>query len=171
MKRDILKAMAISALAILLAAGISLAMDHSKMDHGAMNAGAAAATEKPSHDGVVIRTSKLDKGLLKYNLIDMEAMMAQAKASGMQMDHSKMEMKTNHLMVFAADAAGKPIAGAKVGFQVTGPDAKVQQAMAMEMQGGYGVDVNMKAKGKYAVKTKIVKGDLQIIDDFTYEAK
>lgn len=178
MKLGITKSLTVTALSILLGAGVALAMNHGGMDHSKMNMGGGAAPamdhakmDHTGHAGALIGQTKQEKAGFAYHLIDNAAQMEKAKASGMKMDHDHAQMKPNHLMVYPVDSAGKAIGGAKVGFQVTGPDGKPQQVMAMEMEGGYGADVDMKAKGKYEVKVKLVKGDLQLIDTLPYEAK
>ncbi len=44
----------------------------------------------------------------------------------------------------------------KVGYLLEGPGDSKQKAMVMS--GGFGADVNLAAKGKYAIKTKIAAG-------------
>lgn len=172
MKNFTTKTLAALGLTFALALGQAYAMDHSKMGHdmGAMDE--AKKTDHSGHTGVLIKESKLEKGVFSYHLIDNEAQMEKAmKTGGMAMDHSKMEMKPNHLMVYPVGTDSKVIRGAKIGFMITGPGKEVQQVMAMEMGDGYGADLSLKAAGKYEVKMKLVKGDLQVVDTFTYEAK
>lgn len=173
MKLGITRIVTVTALALLLGAGSALSMDHSKMNMGGGSAPAMdhSKMEHSGHKGALIGQTKQEKAAFAYHLIDNAAQMDKAKSSGMKMDHDHAQMKANHLMVYPVDGAGKAIGGAKVGFQVTGPDGKVQQSMAMEMEGGYGADMDMKAKGKYEVKTKLVKGDMQLLDSFTYTAQ
>lgn len=139
------------------------AMDHSKMsgmDHSKMEA-PKAAEAKPAKN--IIRESTVEKTKLSYELLDIEGKASAHGGHGMA--------KPNHLMVFPVSPDGKPITGAKVGFMVTKAGSADQKVMAMEMEGGYGADVDMKAKGKYEIKTKVVKEKAVINDSFTYEVK
>jgi hypothetical protein len=86
----------------------------------------------------------------------------------------KGEGYTHHLMVFVKDASGKPVTGAKVGYDVASPASakkKDQKVMAMGMGDGYGANLDFSAKGKYTVKTKLVGGGADLLYDFVYEVK
>lgn len=166
MKTGLHKGITAAALSIFLTASMAGAMDHSKGDM-ANTPQSADKIDEVKRLGVHIQTSNLDKVRFEYNLLEMK----KAAVAKMEMDHSAGTLKSQHLMLFAADKMGKAISGAKVGYQVTGPDGKIQRAIAMAMTAGYGADVEMTAKGKYEVKTKLVKDDLQVVDTFTYEAK
>jgi len=164
------------AIALTLPALSAFAMDHSSMGHGSGAAPAAPSKAMDAMDhskmaGDMIQTSKLDKGVFTYNLIDNAAQMEKAMAGGMKMDHSSMQMKPNHLMVYPVGTDSKPISGAKVGYLITGPGEAKQQVMTMAMGDGYGADVDLKAKGKYEIKTKLVKGETTVVDTFQYEVK
>ncbi|TLN23651.1 hypothetical protein FDZ71_02600 [bacterium] len=134
------------------------------MDHGAMKMGGAAPK------GVMIRDVKVDGYQMSYHLIDNAAEMAKS-AKGMEMDHSKMEMKSHHLMLYLADPKGVAVKDATVGYLTVSPAGDKAQAMAMAMEGGYGADVELKSKGKYTVKAKAVIGQKTLIDEFSYEIK
>ncbi len=70
---------------------------------------------------------------------------------------------THHLMVFVTDPSGKPVTGAKVGFDVVSPDKKKEQkVMAMGMGDGYGANLDLAVKGKYTIRTKVVGGAKQV---------
>ncbi len=123
--------------------------------------------------GQEIRTARVDGYTFTYRLIDMKKkmeMMKNMKGMSMQgMDMSK--MKSHHLMVFVKGPDGNPVTDAKVGFKVEGPSGSqvpVQKVMCMAMSGGFGADVDFKAKGTYTIKAKVVAGDTKLVDSFQY---
>jgi hypothetical protein len=84
----------------------------------------------------------------------------------------KPEMKdTHHLMMFVKDAHGHPVTQAKVGYMIQGPDNAKQKTMCMAMSGGFGADVNFKAKGVYTIMVKVMAGDKNLMDKFEHEVK
>jgi len=111
-----------------------------------------------------IHESKVDGFGLRYELIDMAAKMKDMP------DMPEMKM-THHLMVFVKDAHGHPVKQAKAGYMIQGPDKSKQKTMCMAMSGGFGADVNFKAKGVYTVMVKAVAGDTKLKDKFEYEVK
>ncbi len=135
-------------------------MDHSKMNSETM--------------GDMIHESMAGGHMLAYHLIDNKAQMDKIKdmkgMKGMKMGSGAAQMKSHHLMTYPMKD-GKPLGGAKVGYQIEGPDGAKQQAMAMEMKGGYGADVELGKKGVYKIKMKAAKGDTKILDSFDYEVK
>ena len=123
--------------------------------------------------GQEIRTARVDGYTFTYRLIDMKKkmeMMKNMKGMSMQgMDMSK--MKSHHLMVFVKGPDGKAVTDAKAGFKVEGPSGSqvpVQKVMCMAMSGGFGADVDFKAKGTYTIKAKVVAGDTKLVDAFQY---
>lgn len=158
---------------VLSVAGSLAAADHSghgghapaAADHGSMAAAAAPA-------GVEIRTAEVAGYRLTYRLLNWEERNVAMKGMlGMEMAGMDNSGKsTHHLVLLLATAAGKEVSGAKVGYQITGPDGSEQKTLTMAM-GGYGADVILKAKGKYTVKTKFVDGAKTGVDTFTYEVK
>jgi hypothetical protein len=154
--------------AVLALPSLVGAMDHSSM--GGMDMGGkakSAGAGKPMMKGQEIRTADVQGFHLTYRLIDM---MDEMKDMPMKdMDMSK--MKSHHLMVYVAGPDGKTVSEGKVGYLVSGPDKSEQKTMAMFMQGGFGSDVDFKAKGVYKVTTKAVVGDKTLADDFTYTVK
>jgi hypothetical protein len=138
-------------------------------DHAVM----MAAGGKSGHEGVEIRTATVEGYQLRYRLLSWEERNAAMKGmEGMEMAGMDNSGKsTNHLMLYLAGADGKEVAGAKVGFQVTRPDGGEQKTLTMAMGGGYGADVILKARGAYAIKTKLVDGAKTLYDTFTYEIK
>ena len=139
------------------------------MEHGAH--GGMQMEQKPQGGGEQwgqkIRETKVDGYKFEYRLIDAMAMM-----KGMSMQgHDMSKMKSHHLMVFIEAPDGKKVTEAKVGYMATGPDKSEQKTMAMAMEGGFGADVDLKAKGAYKVKTKAVVGDKTLTDDFNYTVK
>ena len=160
-----------SLLTLTLGAALALpslagAMDHGSMGGHSMGGGAKAAGAAPRH-GKEIREAKAEGYKLEYNLIDMAEMM-----KGTSMKHTDMsKMKSHHLMVYLAGPDGKAVADAKVGYLIAGPGDAEQKTMAMFMDGGFGADVDLKAKGTYKVKTKAVAGEKTLVDEFTYTVK
>lgn len=145
------------ALTAVLMAGIALAMDHGNMGGGGK-----------APKGVMIRDAKVDGFGMAYHLIDNAEEMKKASS---KMDHSMMEMKSHHLMLYLSDSMGMAVTGATVGYLVVSPGGDKSQAMAMAMEGGYGADIDLKAKGKYTIKVKAVAGQKTLIDEFPYELK
>lgn len=121
-----------------------------KMDH-----------KKTESDGNIMHEAHVDGHHISYELIDMREKMKDMP--GMK--------DTHHLMVFVKDGEGKSLEGAKVGYFIKGPDGAEQKKMAMGMGGGYGSDVNLGTAGKYSIKTKVMSGEMTLMDDFEYEVK
>lgn len=63
------------------------------------------------------------------------------------------------------------MAAATVGFQITAPDGSTQKTPTMQMDGGYGADVVLPAKGSYRVKTEIDLGTVILNDEFGHDLK
>lgn len=171
MKTKFLHTVTLGALFTLAAAPCALAMDHSGMDHSQMGHGATAATpaaEAPAPASPEIRTVVVKGYTLTYTLIDMKKMMA---ASSTPMTHDMTKMKSHHLMVNPVAPDRKPVAGGKAGYLVVQPDKTEVKAMAMLMEGGFGADVDLVAKGDYKITTKIVLGDTTLVDEFVYTVK
>ncbi len=162
----------LGALLTLAAAPYALAVDHSTMDHSKMGHGATtmtAAAEKAAPANQEIRTAVVNGYTLTYTLIDMKQMMA---SSSMPMTHGAEKMKSHHLMVNPVAPDRKPVAGGKAGYLVVQPDQTKVQAMAMLMEGGFGADVDLVAKGDYKITTKIVLADkTTLVDEFVYTVK
>jgi hypothetical protein len=157
-----------AALALALA-GSAAAADHSGHGGAAAVSTPAGQTAEP---GVVIRTAGVEGYRLTYRLLNWkERNEAMKGMEGMEMAGMDNSGKaTNHLVLQLAGADGKEVSGAKVGFQLTGPDGAEQKTLTMAM-GGYGADVTLKTKGIYTIKTKFVVGGKTGADTFTYELK
>ena len=115
--------------------------------------------------GTEIRSAKADGYTFRYELIDLLADMKDHQG------HDMSKMKSHHLMVYVTDPAGKTVRQAKVGYLVTGPDKAEQKVMAMFMEGGFGADIDLKAKGAYKVLAKVAAGDKTVKDEFTFAVK
>lgn len=135
------------------------------MDHGHSSMSGMEGTEKGAktagRHGTQIREAKVEGYKFEYYLIDMKEMM-----KGMDMS----KMKSHHLMVYVTRPDGKLVEDAKVGFKVAGPGEE-QKVMAMAMSGGYGSDIDFKAKGAYQVAAKVADKDKALIDEFSYSVK
>jgi hypothetical protein len=122
--------------------------------------------------GQMIRHATVDGYGFMYHVLDMAERNAMMKGmEGMEMPGmSKSPDITNHLMLYISDSGGKPVSG-KIGFLITGPDAKEQKTLSMGMHDGYGADISFKEKGIYKIKTKAVIGEKTLLDEFSYEVK
>ena len=116
-------------------------------------AAGSSTQDHSKHIGEKIHESSVENYNLAYHLLDLPG------------------RKEHHLMVYIVDPAGAPVTKAKVGYLVTGPDGRKQKVMAMAMSESFGGDVDMIAKGVYAVKVKIVHGEQKLLDGFQYEMK
>lgn len=152
---------------LMVGATGALAMDHGKMDHSA-----TAMKSDQARKGVLIRETTVDGYKLAYHLIDSMAEMNKAggKMAGMHdMEHGK--MKSHHLMVFVSTAQGAPVTGGQAGYLVEAAGQETQKAMTMEMEGGYGADVDLKPGVAYTVKAKIMAGKSTLVDTFPFTLK
>ena len=153
-------------------------MDHGSMkdmDHGSMKGMEMKGDHEMDHEGHMgqeIHESEVDGYKFAYHTMDNAAAMEKMKdMKGMEMKgHDMSQMKSHHLMLYIMGPDGKPVQDAKVGYKVEGP-AGEQKAMTMGMKGGFGADVDFKAKGTYEIKTKAMVGDKTLVDDFKYEVK
>jgi hypothetical protein len=132
-----------------------------------------AGAEQPIIHGAMIREAKLQGFSLHYHLLDWkERNLLMKGMEGMEMPGMDRSGKaTHHLLLYLGGADGKSIPAAKVGFQVTAPDGSVQKTLTMGMQGGYGADVTMPAKGTYGIKMKADLGEKPIVDEFAFVLK
>jgi len=118
--------------------------DGMDMDHGSMNMEhGGAAVGKVAHEEVV------DGVKATFRVLDIKAKM------------EKMGMKeTNHIMVNFSDVkTHKALSEGEVKLKVVGPDKKEQVKDLMAMEGGFGADFTMPAKGKYGVMAKFKLAD------------
>ena len=156
----------------LMVAAPAFAMDHGKMkggmDHSKMEDMDHGDMDHSKVKGEMIREATVDGHKLMYHLIDNMAEMAKMKD---MKGHDMSKMKSHHLMVYVFSPDGAKVSAGKVGYMITGPDGSDQKTMAMAMTGGFGADVDMKAKGSYGIKTKAVAGETKLMDEFTYVMK
>ena len=147
------------ALLVVLPGSFAALADSHEHDMGQMD-----RMDHSAHRGPNIHNSMVDGHHLAYHLIDMR--------EKMQDMENMPEMKaTHHMMVYVVGPDGTPLAQAKVGYLVEGPDGEQQRLMAMGMSDGFGADVDFKAPGAYTVKTKAVANGTTLLDQFTYEVK
>ena len=168
MKTNLLHTVTLGALLTLAAAPYAAAADHSGMDHSAMGHGTAAAAAAPESASQEIRKAVVQGYTLTYTLIDTKKMMA---ASAAPMTHDMSKIKSHHLMVNPLKADAKPVSEGKAGYLVVQPDQTKVQAMAMLMEGGFGADIDLVAKGDYKITAKIVVGATTLVDEFVYTVK
>ena len=116
-------------------------------------ADAGKTMDHSGHVGERIHESKVEGFSLAYHLLELPG------------------KEDRHLMVYVFDAKGAPVADAKVGYLVVGPDGGKQKVMAMAMNDSFGGDVNFTAKGAYTVKTKILAGEKKLVDSFVYQVE
>lgn len=172
MNMKLVHTVTLSALVTLAAGPYALAADHSGMDHSQMGHGAVAAEApaagKPAPQPAEFRKVVVSGYTLTYSLIDMKQTMA---ASSTPMSHGEGKMKSHHLMVYPVRTGAAPVGGGKAGYLVVQPDKTEVKAMAMFMEGGFGADVDLVAKGDYKITTKIVLGDATLVDEFVHTVK
>jgi hypothetical protein len=132
-----------------------------------------AGAEQTIAYGTMIREAKVEGYSLHYHLLNWKERNILMKGmEGMAMPGVDLTGKaTHHLLLYPQGTEGKGIPSAKVGFKITAPDGSVQTTLTMEMQGGYGADVVMPAKGTYIVKMRAVVGEKTIVDEFTFTLK
>lgn len=134
---------------------------------------AQAGTEQPIIHGAMIRQTKVEGYSLHYHLLSWKErdllMKGMEKMEMPGMDQSG--KATHHLLLYIGGPDGKSIPSAKVGFQITAPDGSVQSTLTMAMQGGYGADVALAAKGPYRVRMKAEIDAAVLADEFTYAMK
>ncbi|TAL18603.1 hypothetical protein EPN96_01050 [bacterium] len=121
--------------------------------------------------GKVIHESKVENFSFTYRLLDNKAGMSAEAAKGMKMDHSAMETKSHHLMVFPVSPDKTPVKGGTAGFLVIAPSGNKAQAMAQEMTQGYGANVDLTEKGAYTIRAKVVAAGKVLVDEFRHEIK
>lgn len=156
MKRHIL---AVAASLVLLAAPSILAAAEKGHGKAAAPHGSASIPEgaDPRTLGAEIRKSQAEAFSMTYRLLKLD---------------KPVEGDTHHLMVFIDGADGKPLAGAKVGFQVTAPGAeKPRSVMTQGMDPGFGANLNFTAKGTYLVRCKAAYPGGTFTDEFSYLVK
>ena len=119
------------------------------------------AMDHSGHSGEMIREVNVDGYALAYHLIDMREKIKAMK--------NMPEMtNTHHLMIYIHSPQGRKVDDARVGYLLQNPSGEKQKAMTMGMGGGYGADVNFSEMGKYLIKTKIIIGEKQLMDEFAY---
>lgn len=136
------------------------------MNHGQDN-NMKGSADQMARPGDNILNATVDGHQFAYYLIDMQQPMAQmqnqSQMTGMKASH--------HLMVYVTQPDGQLLDQAKVGYLVVDPDGAKQRQMGVEMQGGFGADLHMGAKGAYSVTTKAVADGKTLMHRFTYEMK
>jgi hypothetical protein len=125
------------------------------------------------HVGDQIRRSSVEGYQFSYHLLALEE--KKVAGRGKQRTSKKWpdpdHEATHHLMLFLMDPDGKMVMDIGVGFTVKGPDGVEQEPQVTLMTGGFGVNVDLNAKGLYEVRTRIVAGGKEIVDEFRYEVK
>jgi hypothetical protein len=120
--------------------------------------------------GELFHESMVKGYMLAYYLMDLREQKTGEVSS--HAAHGKKEMdKPHHIMVYIMDKNHKPVHKGKVGFLITNKEGIKQKAMGMNMSGGFGTTVDMKGKGVYAIATKVVMGEVKLMDKFEYETK
>ena len=150
-------------MALLVVLPVSLTVRADSHEHD-MDTGQMEKMDHSGHRGPNIHNSSVDGHGLAYHLIDLREKMK-------DMENMPEMQASHHMMVYVVSPDGKPVADAKVGYLVIGPDGKTQRHMAMGMMDGFGADVNFAASGTYTVRTKAVAGSTTLLDEFTYEVQ
>lgn len=134
---------------------------------------ALCAAEQPIIHGAMIRQTKVDGFFLHYHLLswkERELLMKGTEGTGVPgVDRSG--KATHHLLLYLRGPDGKSSPPANVGFQIAAPDGSTQKTLTMEMEGGYGADVVLPAKGPYRVETTIDLGTAILNDEFSHDLK
>jgi len=132
-----------------------------------------ARAEQTIAYGTMIHQAKVEGYSLHYHLLSWkERNLLMKGMEGMAMPGVDLTGKaTHHLLLYLQGADGKTVPSAKVGFKINAPDGSVQTTLTMEMQGGYGADVVMPAKGTYTVKMKAVLGEKTVVEEFVFALK
>ena len=153
------------ALLVTLPGSLTVLADSHEHDMGQMEQmDQMGEMDHSGHRGPNIHNSSVDGHGLAYHLIDLREKMKDME--------NMPEMKaTHHMMVYVVSPDGAPLAEAKVGYLVIGPDGNTQRHMAMGMKDGFGADVDFGAAGSYTVRTKAVAGDTTLLDEFVYEVQ
>jgi hypothetical protein len=139
--------------AIIMAATFALSapLAVSAAEHGSMHM-------ETEHGGMtsmgkLIKTETVQGDKATFRLIDMKE-----KMKGMEMPAGMKD--THHLMIMFADAkTGKMLSEGEVKVKIAGPGKSEQMKTMMGMEGGFGADVNLSAKGKYGIMTKCKLAD------------
>lgn len=150
---------------LMALAGNALAEEKS---HDMKHAMTMGNTVEEMGEGEIVHSGVVEGYHFSYHLTDIREKMRAMKAAGHT--HEGMEA-THHLMVYIETPDGTPLEDAQVGFLVEGSSATIQKLMCMEMGGGYGSDVNLGGTDEYIIKTKVVAGEVKLIDEFTLPAK
>jgi hypothetical protein len=147
------------ALLVMLSGSFAVLADSHQHDMEQMD-----QMDHSGHRGANIHNSSVDGHSLAYHLIDLREKMK-------DMENMPEMPATHHMMVYVVGPDGTPIAEAKVGYLVIGPNGDKQRLMAMGMKDGFGADVDFKATGAYTVRTKAVAGSTTLLDEFAYEVQ
>jgi hypothetical protein len=134
----------------------AMSHEHGKMEHG-------------EHGGMM-----MEGGMVMLGDQTVDGVKAMAHVKDVKAAMAKMGMKeTHHFMVAFVDAAGKPITEGTVAVKITAPDGKEGAPVSlMGMEGHFGADVALAAKGAYGFKvgTKLPDGKTRQYE-FKYEVK
>lgn len=152
------------ALIALLPGSFTVLADSHEHEHDMHQMEQMDQMDHSGHRGANIHNSSVDGHSLAYHLIDLREKMK-------DMENMPEMQATHHMMVYVVSPEGAPVAEAKVGYLVIGPDGNRQRLMAMGMQDGFGADVDFRTAGTYTVRTKAVAGDTTLLDKFTYEVE
>lgn len=136
MKQSILLLLVTTVLA-LPASVLAASHEHGTMDHGAMHGG--SAHQQMDEAMIMLPGQTVDGVTAAVHIKDVRAGMA------------KMGMpQTHHFMLALTDAAGKTVTEGTVALKIKSPDDKTGEAIKlMGMQGHFGADVTLAAKGTY----------------------
>lgn len=126
---------------------------------------------KSSSYGVNIRKAEVSGYTLTYYLLDVATKQATNVMPSEATSSDFYKMKSHHLMVFVTRPDGRPATEGKAGFLVTRPNKTETRDIAFSMDGGFGSDVDLPSTGDFAIATKIVLADVDLLDRFVYTIK
>ncbi len=121
--------------------------DHGKMDHGKMDHGDHG---KMDHDGMEMHGDMI---MLGEQEVDGIEAMVHLKDVSAQMAKMKMDFTHHFMVMFVDTSSGEPVEEGTVAVKVTGPGGKTAKPVKlMGMQGHFGADIPLKAKGEYKLE-------------------
>ncbi len=137
------------------------------MDHGSMPMDHGTGSMDMKHDG------NMSMGKMAHEEV-VDGVKATFQVIDIQHKMKEMGMKeTHHIMVMFTDArSGKMLTGGEAKIKVMGPDKTEQVKDLMGMEGGFGSDFTLPAKGKYGIMCKFQLKDGKVRNSkFWYTVK
>lgn len=131
-------------------------------------AASGALADGNSRYGREIRTAQVSGYTLTYTLIDTAELNLGTVMPLASYDGGR--TPSHHLMVFVRDAAGRAVTEGTVSFAVTTPNGTVSTLAGRPMNGGFGNDVELPARGELAIQVKLALPNADLTDAFAHAA-